>query len=601
VASVHDALEEQLTEFQTERYQHRVLFDQMTNLAKKIDAEEAPDSLIQRVLSLHLQSFRLAGVHLDTTSRNELQVLFRDLTRLGSQFEQNLMKATDAFSLHLEDDRRLTGIPPSFRSLYRQAAEDRGLQGYVITLHRPSYLGVMMYAQDRTLRETLYRSYVTRASDRGTAPSLDNTSLMVALLEKRKKLASLLGFPSYAHYALTPKMADSPQQVAHFLEEISTVALPKAQREWAEMAQFATQQGLEGPMEAWDVLYVSERMRESRLALDQEEIKSFFPLESTLERMMQWFARTLGFHFQRTTPLNPYHEDVVSFVLEKNNRILGELWCDLYAREGKHGGAWMDVLRHFHSTPNGDLWPVAGLFANGTPPCDGAPSLLTHEDVLTLLHELGHCLHHLFSHIPCASVAGTNGVEWDAVELPSQLLENWGWEPSVLSHLSSHVVHGRCLDLALGKQLQKSRRFQSGLRTIRQLEFALVDLKLHGQTPPTDANALLDLHRGVREAVSLFPYLPEDRFLWGFSHIFGGGYASGYYSYLWAEQLSSDAFGAFLAHGLGDPATGAMLVKEILEPGGSRPALTNFKAFRGREPDPEAFFRLNGLKDEEPS
>jgi oligopeptidase A len=494
-------------------------------------------------------------------------------------------------------------VPQDARQAARAAAVADGREGFKLTLHYPSYLPVIQYGENRALREKLYTANVTRASELGAAAH-DNSDVMRELLALRQDEARLLGYANFADMSVVPKMADSPAQVIGFLRDLAVRARPYAERDLAELREFARSELGLPELQAWDLAFVSERLKQRRYAFNSHEVKQYFTEPKVLDGLFR-IVETLFEVEIREDHAETWHPSVRFFRIERRvagatdgNELVGQFYLDLHARPGKRSGAWMDEVRGRWLRPDGTLQtPVANLVCNFTPPLivDGVarPALLTHDDVTTLFHEFGHGLHHMMTQVNDIGVAGISGVEWDAVELPSQFMENFGWEWDVLKRLTAHVDSGEALPRALYDRMLAARNFQSGLQTVRQVEYALFDMRLHGE-PGSEAHiqALLD---EVRHEVNIVPTPPFNRFQHAFSHIFAGGYAAGYYSYKWAEVLSADAWGAFEDAGVFDPATGRRYREAILEAGGSRPAMESFKAFRGREPTIDALLRQQGM------
>ena len=476
----------------------------------------------------------------------------------------------------------------------REAAEKDGKSGYKFTLHAPSYMPIMQYADDRKLRETMYRESVTRASEFGK-PELDNTTLVARIVELRRELAGLLGYANYAEVSLVPKMADSPQQVLAFLEDLARRARPFAEKDADELRDFARRElGLE-KLEAWDVGYASEKLRVKRYAFSEQEVKQYFPEEIAVQGLFRVAQTLYGIHI-KAADAPRWHEDVRFYEIRDGaGSLVGQFYMDLYARDTKRGGAWMDdaITRR---RKGGELQtPVAYLTCNFSRPVGSRPALFTHDEVLTLFHEFGHGLHHLLTRVEDLGVSGINGVEWDAVELPSQFMENFCWEWDVLRHMTRHVDTGAPLPRELYNKMVAAKNFQSGLAMLRQLEFAVFDMRLHSDFDPAAGRTAVQLLEEVRERIAVLRPPAYNRFPNNFSHIFAGGYAAGYYSYKWAEVLSADAYSFFEEHGVLDRKSGERFRDEILAVGGSRPAAESFRAFRGREPSVDALLRHNGM------
>jgi len=562
----------------------------------------------QRVVEHEVRDFRLAGAELPAASKPRFQAISEELAQLAARFSENLLDATNAFSELVTDANELAGLPDDVRQAAREAAERDGASGWKFTLHMPSYLPVMQYADSRRLRAAMYRAYATRAAEFGPA-ELDNTPLIRRLLELRREEAQLLGYGSFAEVSLVPKMAESVPQILAFLRDLATRARPFAERDVADLRDFASRElGLQ-PMEAWDVAYVSEKLLQARYAFSEQEVKQYFTEERVLSGLFSAIETLFDVRL-RPDEAPVWHEDVRFFRIENPaGELVGQFYLDLYARETKRGGAWMDEaigrrrLRLQSPAGSSDAIqkPVAYLNCNFSRPVgekDGRPrpAIFTHDEVSTLFHETGHGLHHLLTQVDEPGVAGIHGVEWDAVELPSQFMENYCWEWSVLQGMTAHIDSGESLPRALFDKMLAARNFQSGMQTLRQVEFSLFDLLLHSDFDPAGERSVLELLADVRREVAVLVPPPWHRFPNSFSHIFAGGYAAGYYSYKWAEVLSADCYGAFEEAGNPfDQSTGDRFLREILSVGGSRPAIDNFRAFRGRDPQVDALLRHSGM------
>ena len=557
----------------------------------------------RQVLAHAMRDFVLSGAELHGEAKARFAVIRERLAALSQQYSEHVLDATDGYSCYVSDED-LAGVPSDAKQAARAAAIADGREGYKLTLHYPSYLPVIQYGENRALREKLYTANVTRASELGPA-ALDNTQVMRELLALRQEEARLLGYANFAALSVVPKMADSPAQVMSFLRDLAARARPYAERDLAELRDFAhTELGLP-ELQAWDLAFASEHLKQQRYAFNNQEVKQYFTEPKVLDGLFR-IVETLFEVEIREDHAEVWHPSVRFFRIERRragladsgNELVGQFYLDLHARPGKRSGAWMDEVRGRWARPDGTLQtPVANLVCNFTPPLevDGVtrPALLTHDDVTTLFHEFGHGLHHMLTQVNDIGVAGISGVEWDAVELPSQFMENFGWEWEVLERLTAHVDSGEALPRALYERMLAARNFQSGLQTVRQVEYALFDMRLHAE-PGSEAQiqALID---EVRHEVNIVLAPQFNRFQHAFSHIFAGGYAAGYYSYKWAEVLSADAWSAFEESGVFDAATGRRYREAILEAGGSRPALESFKAFRGREPTIDALLRQQGM------
>jgi oligopeptidase A len=579
-----------VTQYWTELGQNQALFDKYRALRASAEfAALAPAR--QRIVEHALRDFRLGGAELPAENKPRYAQIQEELARLAAKFSENLLDATNAWTLVIEDASRLAGIPADVL----QAARQEDGRGWKFTLHMPSYLPAMQYADDRALREEMYRASSTRASEFGKA-QIDNTPLIARILALRHEAARLLGYASYADVSLVPKMADSPSQVLGFLEDLAVRARPHAERDLAELREFAREElGLE-KLEAWDLAYASEKLRQKRYAFSDQEVKQYFPEDAVLAGLFRLVETLYGV---RAAPASApsWHADVRFFDLrDARGELVGQFYMDLYARETKRGGAWMDDARARRRRGEAIQTPVAYLNCNFPRPVGGKPALFTHDDVITLFHEFGHGLHHLLTRVEELGVSGIAGVEWDAVELPSQFMENFCWEWEVLRHMTRHVDSGAPLPRALFDKMLAAKNFQSGLAMLRQIEFSVFDMRLHCDFDPASRRSALELLQEVRERIAVLHPPEYNRFPNSFSHIFAGGYAAGYYSYKWAEVLSADAYGAFEeAASVTDAQTGARFRDEVLAVGGSRSAAESFRAFRGREPRVDALLRHNGM------
>jgi oligopeptidase A len=584
-----------ITQYYTEISQHHGLFAKFKEL-RDSDEFKRLTSPQQRIVENELRDFRLGGAELPDAEKARFMAIRERLSQLSSRFSDNLLDATNAFAHYTVDPHDVRGIPEDVLQAAREAAKADGHDGWKFTLHAPSYLPVLQYADSRALRELMYHGYVTRASEFGK-PEWNNTPLILDILKLRREMAQLLGFASYAEYSLTPKMADSPRQVLEFLAELATRAKPYAKRDLEEVSAFARGElGLD-KLEAWDLAYASEKLRVSRYAFSDQEVKKYFPETTVLPGMFKLIETLYGL---RITPAQAplWHPDVRFFsISDRSGEIVGQFYVDLYARPSKRGGAWMDEAITRRSKAGSVQVPVAYLNCNFSGPVGDKPALFTHDEVITLFHEFGHGLHHLLTRVDYLAVSGINGVEWDAVELPSQFMENFCWEWEVVEPMTRHIDSGSRLPRALFDKMLLAKNFQSGLHTVRQLEFALFDLHLHHDYDPESGTSPLELLEQVRAQVAVVFPPTYNRFPNNFSHIFAGGYAAGYYSYKWAEVLSADAYSMFEERGVLDPETGKRFWNEILGVGGSRPAIESFVAFRGRQPKIDALLRHSGMVD----
>ena len=587
-----------ITVYFAELGQNSALFAKFKALKTRADYDtlSAPR---KKIVENELRDFRLGGADLPEAQKARFMQLQEELAQCAAKFEENLLDATNAFSLVIEDMNALAGVPDDALAAMRAAAEADAKTGWKITLQMPSYLPVMQYASNRELREQLYRAYVTRASEFGP-PQLDNTQLIQDILSLRREAARMLGFASYAEVSLASKMADTPAEVLHFLDELAERAKPYAEKDMAELRAFARDLDI-GDLQAWDHAYVSERLRVARYSFSDQEVKQYFPEPRVLAGLFRLIETLYGLRItESSAPV--WHPDVRFYTIsDQQGQCVGQFYLDLYARASKRGGAWMDDVITRRKTSQGIQTPVAYLNCNFSGPVGGKPALFTHDEVNTLFHETGHGLHHLLTQIEELGVSGINGVEWDAVELPSQFMENFCWEWDVLKHMTAQIDTGEALPKALFDKMLAAKNFQSGLQTLRQVEFSYFDMRLHDDFDPNGTATALQLLNDIRTKVAVS--LPPDynRFPNNFSHIFAGGYAAGYYSYKWAEVLSADAYAMFEAEiengsgGVLSSEVGHRFWSEILAMGGARPALESFRAFRGREPNIDALMRHNGM------
>ena len=579
-----------ITQYWTELGQNQALFEKYRALRAAADFA-ALSSARQRIVENALRDFRLGGAELPADKKPRYAQIQDELARLAAKFSENLLDATNAWTLVIEDEKRLAGIPADVL----QAARLQDGRGWKFTLHMPSYLPVMQYAEDRSLREEMYRASSTRASEFGN-PAIDNTPLIARILPLRHEAARLLGYANYADVSLVPKMADSSSQVLGFLEDLAVRARPHAERDLEELREFGREALGLATLEAWDIAWASEKLRQKRYAYSDQEVKQYFPEDAVLAGLFR-LVDTL--YAVRVTPASApvWHGDVRFFeVRDARGELVGQFYMDLYARDTKRGGAWMDDARARRRRGDAIQTPVAYLNCNFPRPVGGRPALFTHDDVITLFHEFGHGLHHLLTRVEELGVSGIAGVEWDAVELPSQFMENFCWEWEVLRHMTRHVDTGEALPRALFDRMLAAKNFQSGLAMLRQIEFSVFDMRLHSDFDPASRRSALELLQEVRARIAVLHPPEYNRFPNSFSHIFAGGYAAGYYSYKWAEVLSADAYGAFEeSASVTDALTGARFRDEVLAVGGSRPAAESFRAFRGREPRVDALLRHNGM------
>ena len=590
---VYNANLPRITQYFTELAQDETLYRKYKAL-RASDAFTRLGGAQKKVIGNELRDFRLGGAELAAAEKTRFKQILERLAGLSSKFNDNVLDATNAFELIVAQRQRLAGIPGDVLEFAGDAARKAGKQGWKFTLHMPSYLPVMQYAQDRDLRERMYRAYATRAAEFGES-AWDNSAIIVDILRLRREQSRVLGLANFAELSLQPKMADTPQQVLDFLEELATRARPYAQRDLAELREFASRQlGLDD-LQAWDVAFASEKLRVARYAFSDQEVKQYFPEQQVLEGMFRVVETLYGLQIKPDeAPM--WHDDVRFFSIRNRvGELVGQFYLDLYARPSKRGGAWMDDAITRCRKSSGLQTPVAYLNCNFSAPLGAKSAVFTHDEVITLFHEFGHGLHHLLTQVEVIGVSGINGVEWDAVELPSQFMENFCWEWDVLKDMTRHVGTGAALPRELFDKMVAAKNFQSGLQTVRQLEFAIFDMRLHSDFDPGGQMTPLQLVDEVRRGVAVLVPPPYNRFPNSFSHIFGGGYAAGYYSYKWAEVLSADAYSMFEENGVLNASVGKRFREEILAAGGSRPALESFVAFRGREPNIDALLRHNGM------
>ncbi|HYW04359.1 MAG TPA: M3 family metallopeptidase [Gammaproteobacteria bacterium] len=586
-----------LTAFQTETGQDEKLCRAHRRL-REGPGWDALEPARQQLIEHALREFRLSGVALSGQKKQRFREIAAELARASARFEEHVLDATDAWQKPIEDARALRGLPESAMALLAQAARREGREGYLATLEFPAYLAVMTHAEDPALRREVYEASGTRASDQGPhAGRWDNGPVMEEILRLRHESARLLGYENYAELSLVPKMAPDVATVMRFLEDLAARARPPAGRELAELGEYARERHGCERLEPWDIAFYSERLRRERFRVSQEELRPYFPVDRVLGGMFEVVRRLYGLEVRRVDGVvDTWHEDVQYFeIREPDGGLRGAFYTDLYARPHKRGGAWMGDCVGRRRTAGGVQTPVAFLTCNFTPPVGDGPALLTHEEVITLFHEFGHSLHHLLTRMDYLGVSGLNGVPWDAVELPSQFMENFCWEREALDLISGHVETGEPLPQELFERLHAARNFQAGMHMCRQLEFSLFDMRLHRDYDPERGGRVRETLDAVREQVAVVIPPSWHRFPNSFDHIFAGAYPAGYYSYKWAEVLSADAYSAFEEAGVFDRATGLRFLHEILEPGGSRDAGELFRAFRGRDPRIEPLLRHNGI------
>ena len=596
IRAAYEACLPRLSEYFTEMGQNKPLFEAYAALAASPQAGGF-DVAQKTILEHALRDFRLSGIDLPVAEQQRYGAIQMKLSELTSKFSNQLLDATQAWSKHISAEAALAGLSDSAKAQMQQAAQARQLDGWLITLEFPSYYAVMTYADDRALREELYAAYCTRASDQGPhAGQFDNGPLMAEILDLRQELARLLGFANYAELSLASKMAESSEQVLQFLRDLALRSKPFAARDLQALQRFAAAQGC-SELQSWDLGYYGEKLRQQRYSIAQEQVRAWFPIDKVLSGLFAIVQKLYGIQIKELSGFDTWHADVRLFEITENGQPLGRFFFDLYARANKRGGAWMDGARDQRRNACGQLIsPVANLVCNFTPAVNGQPALLTHDEVTTLFHEFGHGLHHLLTEVEHAGASGINGVAWDAVELPSQFMENWCWEPEGLALISAHFETGEPLPRDMLDKMLAAKNFQSGLGMLRQLELSLFDFELHAASG--DGRSVLQVVESIRAEVAVMRPPAYNRFANGFAHIFAGGYAAGYYSYKWAEVLSADAFSLFEEQGVLNGETGRAFRQAILARGGSQEPMALFVDFRGREPSIDALLRHSGLVEE---
>ncbi len=585
-----------LSDYSTEMGQNEQLFNAYKVIA---DSNEFAtlNSVQKKIIQNALRDFRLSGVDLDNEKKKRYKEISQELSRLASNYEENLMDATNAWSKVIRNEQDLAGLPASALAQAKQTAESQDQDGWMITLQFPSYQAIMTYADDRELRREHYEAYATRASDQASDnEQWDNSLLMEQILALRHEKAQLLGFENYAELSLTTKMAKKPEEVMNFLEDLADKSWRQARKDFADLQSFAKQYHGINNLQSWDLTYYSEKMRQHFYQLSQEEVKAYFPITRVLPGLFAVVEKLYGLQISEISDFDSWHPDVHFFQIHDEFGVLrGKFYFDLYARTKKRGGAWMDDCVGRKKINDHIQTPIAYLTCNFTPPTSTEPSLLSHDDVTTLFHEFGHGLQHMLTKIDYLGVSGINGVEWDAVELPSQFMENWCWEQEALALISGHYQTGEPLPDTLFNKMLAAKNFQAGMMTVRQLEFSLFDFRIHKDYDPEKGARIYPILEQVRAQVAVINPPKFNRFAHSFSHIFAGGYAAGYYSYKWAEVLSSDAFSLFEEKGIFNPETGKLFLTTILETGGSEDAMALFIKFRGRKPTIDALLKHNGI------
>lgn len=593
--SAYEICLQKLTEYHNELGQNQQFY-QAVNHLKHSEHYQHLTQAQKKIIENTLRDLHLTGVDLSEDKKAQFKSLQIALTQLETKFEQNVLDATEAWHLHITDESELSGIALRDKTLFAESAKKHKQTGWRIGLDTPAYLAVIQYADNRALRQKIYEAYTTRASDQGpNAGQFDNSPLLNEILEKRQQSAELLGYPNYAALSLTTKMAETPDEVLHFLRDLATRAKPAAKKEFQSLCDYAKEQGLD-KMQAWDMAFYSEKLSHARYDISEETLRPYFPIEQVLKGLFEIVHRLYGITVASKTDVDTWHPDVQFFeIKDRNGELRGGFYLDLYARSQKRGGAWMDecVMRRKLAADTVQT-PLAFLTCNFTPPVTGQTAQLSHEEVLTLFHEFGHGIHHMLTKVDYAGVSGINGVPWDAVELPSQFMENWCWEKDALPLISKHVTTGEPLPAVMIEKLQASKNFQSAMHLARQCEFSLFDFYCH--LTPKPGQSVQDILDRARAEVAVVEYPRFNRFQDAFTHVFSGGYAAGYYSYKWAEVLAHDAFGRFKEEGIFNAKTGKDFLENILERGGTEDPIALFTRFRGRKPTIDALLTASGIE-----
>lgn len=592
--AAYNACLPKLSAYNTEMGQHKGLFKVYAKLA---DSDQPLNAAQRKVLDNALRDFRLSGIDLPKQKQARFKEIARQLSELSSKFAENVLDTTNAWSKQIDDLDELAGLPRSAIDLAAQTAAQRAQSGWLLTLEFPSYQPVMAYAENRALRRELYTAFGTRASDQGPHDkAFDNSQIMQDILALKHEKAGLLGFANYAEYSLATKMACSTDEVMDFLNDLAQRSKPQAQRELAELRAFAAETDGVQDLQPWDVPYYSEKMRQQRYAIHAEALRPYLPDSKVIPGLFALVEKLFNVSLHRVDGIDTWHPDVRFYeIRDPDGQVRAQFYFDLYARPHKRGGAWMDAYQSRMVTRQRSQIPIAYMVCNFTPPVGGKPALLTFDEVETLFHEFGHGLHHMLTRINYPAIAGINGVAWDAVELPSQFMENFCWQRATLDKISGHYVTGEPIPQAMYERMLAAKNFQSAMMMVRQLEFALFDFRLHLEYDPDQGARIESIQQQVRDQVAVIHPPAWHRMAHSFSHIFAGGYAAGYYSYKWAEVLSADAFSLFEERGIFDPATGQAFLQHILQKGGAQDAADLFKAFRGREPQMDALLRHSGI------
>ncbi len=587
-----------LSEYSTEVGQNQKLYQAYKTIAQSEGFSDLSQAQ-RKTITDSLKHFELAGVGLSGASKKEYQKIQKELSELQSRFENNVLDANQSWEKNLPGDERLSGLPEYALAMLKQNAESKSLEGYRITLDMPCYIAMVTHADDRELRKEIYQAYCTRASDQGfTDKKWDNAEIMLNILKKRQQKASLLGFSSYAELSLETKMAKDVKQVIDFLTQMADKSHAAAQKEYQQLQNFAQNNGLTEDLQAWDIAYYSEKQREQLFEFSDEILKPYFSDNRVIQGLFDIVEKLFQINIKQVKQgIELWHPDVRFYrIFDEQQNLIGQFYLDLYAREHKRGGAWMDECINRYVIDNKVQIPVAYLTCNLTPPVGDKPALFTHDEVITLFHEFGHGIHHMLTQVDVPEVSGINGVEWDAVELPSQFMENFCWEREALDLFARHYQTGEALPQNLYHKMIAAKNYQSAMQMVRQLEFSIFDIKLHQVVKIETVEQIMQILKEVREQVAVVIPPSFNRFQNSFTHIFAGGYAAGYYSYKWAEVLSADAFSRFEQEGVFNPQTGKSFLQCILQKGGMRPALESFICFMGREPEIDALLRHNGIE-----
>ncbi|PIE00353.1 MAG: oligopeptidase A [Thiothrix nivea] len=595
--SCYNACLPQLSAYDTELGQNEQLYLAIKQMRAQAESLQLNSEQI-KVLDDALLSFKLSGIGLPEAEKKHFSEIQQQLSKLSANFSDNVLDATNSWYKHITDVTELRGLPDSALGMAKQQAQQRDLPGWVITLDFPSYIAVMQYADNRALRAEVFRAFTTRASELGKDPAQDNTRIMRDILRLRQEMAELLGYHHYAEVSLATKMAESTEKVIGFLRDLASKSKPFAEQEYQDLLHFAQQElAMTEPVAAWDISYISEKMKQAYFQFSDEDLKPYFPVDRVVNGLFKLVSRLYNIRIiPADKPVDLWHQDVQFYqILDQDGQLRAAFYLDLYARRHKRGGAWMSDFCGRFRRKQGLQIPVAFMTCNSSPPVGEQPALFTHDEVVTLFHEFGHGLHHMLTQVDYPDIAGISGVEWDAVELPSQFMENWCWEREVLDMIAVHWQTSEVLPQVLFDKMQAARHFQSAMAMVRQLEFSLFDMLLHMDESAADEGRLAALLQQVRNEVAVIKQPDFNRMANSFSHIFAGGYAAGYYSYKWAEVLSADVYARFEEDGLFNPQTGLSFLHEILQVGGSRSAMESFVAFRGREPEIDALLRHSGL------